>query len=76
VLHAAISGISAVVDPDGRVHDESELFVNRVTDGVVETTTGETLYVRFGDWVLILAGLALAVVAVVAIRRPRAAPVD
>jgi apolipoprotein N-acyltransferase len=76
VLHAAISGISAVVDPDGDVHDESELFVNRVTDGVIETTTGETLFVRLGDWVLLLSGLAVIVVAVVAVRWPRDAPVD
>jgi apolipoprotein N-acyltransferase len=76
VLHAAISGISAVVEPDGRVHDESELFVNRVIEGGVETTTGETLYVRLGDWVLILAGLALIAVAVVAVLRPRTPPVE
>jgi apolipoprotein N-acyltransferase len=76
ILHAAISGISAVVDPDGDVHDESELFVNRVTQGVVETTTGDTLYVKLGDWVLVVAGLALIVVAIAAVRRPRSAPVD
>jgi apolipoprotein N-acyltransferase len=76
VLHAAISGISAVVDPGGDVHDESELFVNRITDGVIETTTGKTLSVRLGDWVLLLAGLALVVVAVVAVRWPREVPVD
>jgi apolipoprotein N-acyltransferase len=76
VLHAAISGISAVVDPDGDVHDESELFVNRVTDGTVETTTGDTVYVALGDWVLLVSGLALIVVAIAAVLRPRAAPVD
>jgi len=76
VLHASISGISAVVDPDGDVHDESELFVNRITQGVVETVTGETLYVRLGDWVLLVCGLALIVLAALAVWRPRSAPVD
>jgi apolipoprotein N-acyltransferase len=76
VLHASISGISAVVDPDGDVHSESELFVNRVTEGTIETTTGDTLYVALGDWVLLLCGLALVVMAGVAVLRPRAAPVD
>jgi apolipoprotein N-acyltransferase len=76
VLHAAISGISAVVDPDGDVHDESELFVNRITDGTIETTTGNTVYVAIGDWVLVLSGLALIVLAAAAVLRPRAAPVD
>ncbi len=50
VLHAAISGISAVVDADGRVLQRSELFEKTVTDGTIATTTGTTPYVRFGDW--------------------------
>ena len=33
VLHASISGITGVIDADGDVHDTSELFVNKVTDG-------------------------------------------
>jgi apolipoprotein N-acyltransferase len=76
VLHASISGISGVVDPDGDVHDTSELFVNKVTTGAVETTTGETIYVRFGDWVVLACGLALVALGLVAVRRrrgPRAA---
>jgi apolipoprotein N-acyltransferase len=69
VLHASISGISGVIDADGDVHDTSELFVNKVTRGTIETTTGETLYVRWGDWVVLACGLALVVVAVAAVRR-------
>ncbi|MEX2255330.1 MAG: apolipoprotein N-acyltransferase [Acidimicrobiia bacterium] len=73
VLHASISGISGVVDPGGDVHDTSDLFENKVTTGTVETTTGETLFVRFGDWVLLASGIALVLMAVVAVRRPRSA---
>ena len=40
----------------------------------VPTTTGETLYVRFGDWVVLLSGLALVVVTVIAVRRPVTTP--
>ena len=69
VLHASISGITGVIDPDGNVHDKSKLFVNKVTTGTVATTTGETPYVRFGDWVVGLCGLALIVVAAVGQRR-------
>lgn len=65
VLHASISGISGVVDADGAVRDTSELFVNKVTSGSIRTTTGETPYVRFGDWVLLLCGLGVIVAAVV-----------
>ncbi len=76
VLHASISGISAVVDPDGDAHDVTELFVNEVTEGTITTTTGDTLYVAIGDWVLLLSGIALVVMALLAVLRPRPAPVD
>jgi apolipoprotein N-acyltransferase len=73
VLHASISGISGVVDPGGDVHDTSQLFVNKVTTGTVRTTTGETLYVRFGEWVVLVCGIAMIVAAAVTARRRRAA---
>jgi apolipoprotein N-acyltransferase len=70
VLHAAISGITGVVDPGGDVRDTSRLFVNKLTTGRVATVTGDTLYVRFGDWVLLGCGIGLVAAAVVARRRP------
>jgi len=73
VLHASISGITGVVDPDGDVHDTSHLFVNAVTTGTVTTVTGETLFVRLGDWVLLACGLGLIGAACVAARRSRSA---
>jgi apolipoprotein N-acyltransferase len=69
VLHASISGISGVIDPDGDVHDTSELFVNTITEGTVETTTGDTIYVQLGDWVVLACGVALVVLGLVAVRR-------
>jgi apolipoprotein N-acyltransferase len=77
VLHASISGISGVVDADGGVHDTSKLFVNKITTGTVATTTGETLYVRFGEWVLGLAALTLiGLAALSAVRERRRAAVN
>lgn len=70
VLQASVSGISAVIDPDGSVHDQTGLFESRIVTATVATSTGETLYVRFGDWVVLLSALAMLVVTVVAIRRP------
>ncbi len=71
VLHAAISGITAVIDANGMIHQRSELFRNAVVDGSVTPTTGETPYVRFGDWVEWGSGLIMlgALVALVARRR-------
>ena len=70
VLQASVSGISAVIDPDGDVHDETELFESAIVSASVPTSTGETLYVRFGDWVVLLGAVAMVVVTVLAIRRP------
>jgi apolipoprotein N-acyltransferase len=74
VLQASVSGISAVIDPDGSVHDRTKLFTSAVVTATVPTSTGDTLYVRFGDWVVALSALALIVVTVVAIRRPVTTP--
>lgn len=51
VLHASISGITGVIDASGRVRHRTALFRNAVVTGSVTTTSGETPYVRFGDWV-------------------------
>jgi len=74
VLQASVSGISAVIDPDGTVHDSTELFESAVVTATIPTTTGETPYVRFGDWVVLGSALALVVVTVLAIRRPVTSP--
>ena len=69
VLHAAISGISAVVDADGQVLDRTELFEKTITDGRIATTTGTTPFVRLGDWVLALCLVGIVAAAIVAQRR-------
>jgi len=76
VLQASISGINGVIDADGSVHDMSELFENTITTGTVSTVTGETLFVRLGDWMLILCAIVLLVTAVLAVTMPRTRPVD
>jgi apolipoprotein N-acyltransferase len=74
VLQASVSGISAVIDPGGAVHDTTMLFEPAVVTATIPTTTGETPYVRFGDWVVALSALALVIVTVVAVRRPVTSP--
>lgn len=74
VIHAAISGVTAVIDRDGDVVATTELFERTVVTGSIETTTGATPYVRFGEWAVLLAGLvtvAAVVRAVLATRRAR-----
>ena len=74
VLQASVSGISAVIDSDGSVHDTTDLFEKAIVRTTVRTTTGDTPYVRFGEWAVLLSCLALvgaAVVVVVARVRDR-----
>jgi apolipoprotein N-acyltransferase len=74
VLQASVSGISAVIEPDGTVHDATKLFQPAIVTATIPTTTGETPYVRFGDWVVLDCALALMVVTVIAVRRPVTSP--
>jgi apolipoprotein N-acyltransferase len=76
VLQASVSGISAVIDAGGSVRDTTGLFERTIVDDTVATTTGETPYVRYGDWVAALSALALLGATTVAVwrsLRPRAA---
>ncbi|HEX6311842.1 MAG TPA: apolipoprotein N-acyltransferase [Acidimicrobiia bacterium] len=71
MVQASISGVSAFIDPEGDVHDTTDLFVNTTNIGEITPTTGQTPYVRYGDWVLWGSGLALIGLALFArLRRP------
>ena len=70
VVHAAISGISAFVDPHGQVLDRRELFEPAVMRREIRASTARTWYVRLGDWVP-WGSLAIAIGAMAAPRRRR-----
>lgn len=57
VVRAANTGISAIIDPQGRVLEESEIFVPAVVTGEIRNRSRQTFYTQFGD---LLAGLCLA----------------
>lgn len=67
VLHSSISGITAVITAEGDVVRTTDLFRREVVTGRIDTVTGDTFYVRFGDWVVgasvlvLLGAVALAV---------------
>ena len=60
VVHAAVSGISAFIDPSGRTYQRTGLFEPATIRRTIRASTERTLYVRWGDW-LPVASLALAV---------------
>lgn len=49
VLRSAITGISAVIDANGRVLDRMEIFESGVIVSEVSIPSGTTLYRRFGE---------------------------
>lgn len=59
VLRAANTGVTAAIDPQGRVVDRIPVDTPGVLVARYRPLTGETLYVRAGEWVPALAALAL-----------------
>ncbi len=77
VVQAAISGISGVIDADGVVHDRTDLFQRTVVETTVEATSGETPYVRYGEWVAQACLVAVAIaIALAGVRSRRRSSVD
>jgi apolipoprotein N-acyltransferase len=70
VVHAAISGISAFIDPRGRVFGATGLFQATVDRHLIQGSSARTLYSRFGDY-FPWGSLAAAGVLMVAPRRRR-----
>jgi len=52
VVHAAVSGISAIIDPTGSVTATNALFEPAITRGTIRASERTTLYVRWGDWAI------------------------
>ena len=63
LLRATTNGISAIIDHKGYVVKRSPQFETYVLSGEVQPRSGATLYVRWGNWPVILLGfLVLGVV--------------
>jgi apolipoprotein N-acyltransferase len=66
LVRAANTGITAVVDPRGRILERTELFVPTVLVREVPFVSGSTFYARYGDvfaWACFFAALGLTLVA-------------
>jgi apolipoprotein N-acyltransferase len=71
VVHGALSGASAFIDPDGRVHDETGLFERATIRREIPLVTELTPFLRVGDvlgWITRVGTLALALVALRGLR--------
>jgi apolipoprotein N-acyltransferase len=74
VVQSAISGITAVIDADGVVHDRTHLFDRTVVETTVAATSGQTPYVRWGEWVTIICIGVVSVLVVLTLLRRRRRP--
>ncbi|HYI44398.1 MAG TPA: apolipoprotein N-acyltransferase [Actinomycetota bacterium] len=69
VVHAALSGVSAFIAPDGSVTQTADLWTRALLRETVHMSDGPTFYGRVGDWLPILCLLVSLVDLVLASRR-------
>ena len=62
LLRATTNGISAIIDHKGYVVKRSPQFETYVLSGEVQPRSGATLYVRWGNWPVILLGFLVLVI--------------
>ncbi len=73
VVRAANTGVSAVINSKGEITNRTDIFVDAVLLGRFGVKQGQTFYVRFGDYFVILVCLAFicTIAAVTAFERSR-----
>ena len=54
VLRAANTGVSAIIDPRGRIIARTDIFTRTVLKGTFAMRDGQTFYVRYGDYFVLL----------------------
>ena len=69
VVHVSTVGVSALITPDGTVHQPSALFTRTVLSGSLPLRSVRTVATMVGPWPEYAAGLAFAVVLLVGLRR-------
>jgi len=69
MLRATNTGITSAIAHDGRVLAELPWFVRGILEIEIAGRTGETPYLRFGDWPVLILSLVLFAIAVLRNRR-------
>lgn len=70
VVRSAETGISQIIDPNGKVVSQGALFKPAVVVGEIVPRSTVTFYVRYGDWFVTVCGI-LGMLAVVSAHVPR-----
>jgi apolipoprotein N-acyltransferase len=64
VLRAANTGISTIIDPRGRIKEQTDLFVESTFSGMFSLKTKNTPYVTYGDYFILFSFLCLLAVCI------------
>lgn len=64
VVRAANSGISGIIEPSGRVVTRIPLFLRKSAQADIHLKNGKSLYVRFGDWLVLLFGFMVVIASI------------
>ncbi|NOY70607.1 MAG: apolipoprotein N-acyltransferase [Deltaproteobacteria bacterium] len=64
VVRAANSGISGIIAPSGHVMASIPLYLRKSAEADIQLRDGKSLYVRFGDWFILLLGFIIAILSV------------
>lgn len=59
LVRSTNTGVSAFVDPLGRIHEATPIFARANAATEVTPLDGRTIYARFGDWVAWVSGLVM-----------------
>lgn len=71
IVRAANTGISAVIDPTGRIINQTELFEEASLQGTVKFTHDNTFYMLYGDVFVYSCLLSIGICILISIRRRR-----
>jgi apolipoprotein N-acyltransferase len=69
ILRAANTGISAVIDPKGRIDTKTPIFTEEILKGSFAMKNTKTFYVRYGDYFILLTLLVLVLLVIVAVMK-------
>jgi apolipoprotein N-acyltransferase len=72
LLRAANTGVTAVINPHGKIVDSLPQFRTGLLEATVRGYTGSTPYARFGNWLVVILTLAALAVAYASARVGRA----
>lgn len=69
IARSALTGISCLISPQGRITQELPLYQRGILTATVGVGEEKTLYVRYGDWFVVVAGFLVGIAFVNAVKK-------